>query len=201
MVGVLPSGGLDISGQLLDQTIKPCKVSLESLVLFFRQKDILIFSKGQISICCFYQVVLFQVVLITLVRCAFLRNHTGRFCTVVLGTFAYCDSAILRSMRNLEQNTVVLGKSTADTFHELCVFQFGESACYTGNATPYIFALVLCFRHPSGGQGSPRSNAPSGEQNLPVHLEFRTLQQHRHPFWGDKNDCQWISEVFSALEQ
>lgn len=67
MVGVLSAGGLDISRKLLDQTIKPCKVSLESLVLFFRQKDILIFSKGQIGICCFYQVVIFQVVLITLV--------------------------------------------------------------------------------------------------------------------------------------
>ncbi len=45
MVGVLPSGGLDISGQLLDQTIKPCKVSLEPLILLFRQKDILVFSQ------------------------------------------------------------------------------------------------------------------------------------------------------------
>ncbi len=59
-----------------------------------------------------------------LVRCAFLRNHTTRFCTVILGIFAYCDCAILHSMRNLEQNTAGLGKSTADTFCELCVFQF-----------------------------------------------------------------------------
>ena len=74
------------------------------------------------SICCSYQVVIFQVVLITLVRCAFLRNHTAHFCTVMLSIFAYYDSAILRSMWNLEQNTAGLGKSTADTFHELCIF-------------------------------------------------------------------------------
>lgn len=61
------------------------------------------------SICCFYQVVIFQVVLITLVRCAFLRNHVAHFCTVMLGIFAYYDSAILRSMWNLEQNTAGLG--------------------------------------------------------------------------------------------
>ena len=91
------------------------------------------------SVCCSYQVAIFQVVLITLVRCAFLRNHTAYFCTVMLGIFAYGDSAILHSMRNLEQNTAGLGKSTADTFHELCVFQFGERARYTGNAASQIF--------------------------------------------------------------
>ena len=91
------------------------------------------------SVCCSYQVAIFQVALITLVRCAFLRNHTARFCTVMLGIFAYCDCAILRSMRNLEQNTAGLGKAVADAFHELCVFQFGESACYTGNAASQIF--------------------------------------------------------------
>ena len=37
----------------------------------------------------------------------------------MLGIFAYCDSAILRSMRNLEQNAAGLGKAAADTFHEL----------------------------------------------------------------------------------
>ena len=45
MVGVLPSGGLDISGQLLDQAIQPCKVSFEPLVLLLRQKNILVFSQ------------------------------------------------------------------------------------------------------------------------------------------------------------
>ena len=73
------------------------------------------------SVCCSYQVAIFQVALITLVRCAFLRNHTTRFCTVILGIFVYCDSAILRSVRNLEQNAAGLGKAVADAFHELCV--------------------------------------------------------------------------------
>ena len=91
------------------------------------------------SICCSYQVVIFQVVLITLVRCAFLRNHTAHFCTVMLGIFAYCDSAILRSIRNHEQNAARFGKAAADTFHELCIFQFGKSACYAGNAASQIF--------------------------------------------------------------
>ena len=40
MVDVLSAGGLDISGQLLNQTVQPCKVSLEPLILLFRQKDI-----------------------------------------------------------------------------------------------------------------------------------------------------------------
>ena len=44
MVSILLSGGLEIRGQLLDQTVQPCKVSLEPLVLFVRQKDILVFS-------------------------------------------------------------------------------------------------------------------------------------------------------------
>ena len=91
------------------------------------------------SSCCFYQVVIFQAVLITLVRCAFLRNHTACFCTVILGVFAYCDSAILRSVRNLEQNATGLGKAAADTFCELCIFQFGKSTCYAGNAASQIF--------------------------------------------------------------
>lgn len=52
------------------------------------------------SVCCSYQVAIFQVALITLVRCAFLRNHTTCFCTVILGIFAYCDCAILRSMHS-----------------------------------------------------------------------------------------------------
>lgn len=81
-------------------------------------------------------------VLITLVRCAFLRNHTARFCTVMLGTFAYCDSAILRSMRNLEQNAIGLGKAAADTFRELCIFQFEKSTCYAGNAASQIFCKI-----------------------------------------------------------
>ena len=139
MVGVLSAGGLDISRKLLDQVIQPGKVSLEPLVLFFRQKDIAIFSKGQISLCCSHQVASFQVVLITLVRCAFLRNHVAHFCTVMLGIFAYCDCAILRSMRNLEQNTAGLGKAAAGTFHELCIFQFGKRSCYAGNAASQIF--------------------------------------------------------------
>ena len=130
------SSGLDISRKLFDQTVQPGEISFELLVLFFRQKDIQIFAKGQMSIGCFYQVAIFQVVLITLVRCAFLRNHTAHFCTVMLGIFAYCDSAILHSIRNLEQNAAGLGKSTADTFHELCIFQFGKRARYTGNAAP-----------------------------------------------------------------
>ena len=142
MVGVLSAGGLDISRKLLDQVIQPGKVGFEPIVLFFRQKDIAIFSKGQISLCCSHQVVIFQVVLITLVRCAFLRNHTAHFCTVILGIFAYCDCAILRSMRNLEQNTAGLGKAAADTFHELCVFQFRERARYTGNAASQIFCKI-----------------------------------------------------------
>ena len=83
--------------------------------------------------------VIIQVALITLVRCAFLRNHTARFCTVMLGVFAYCDSAILRSVRNLEQNAAGLGKAVADAFHELCVFQFGKCACYAGKAVSQIF--------------------------------------------------------------
>ena len=116
MVGVLLTGGLDISRKLLDQIIQPGKIGFEPLVVFFRQKDIVIFAKGQMSICCFYQVVIIQVALITLVRCAFLRNHTARFCTVILGIFAYCDSAILRSVRNLEQNAAGFGKAAADTF-------------------------------------------------------------------------------------
>ena len=91
------------------------------------------------SICCSYQVVIFQVVLITLVRCALLRNHTARFCTVMLGIFAYCDSAILRSKRNLEQNAAGLGKAAADTFRELCIFQFSKCTCYAGNAASQIF--------------------------------------------------------------
>lgn len=91
------------------------------------------------SICCSYQVAIFQVVLITLVRCAFLHNHTVRFCTVMFGIFAYYDSAILRSMRNLEQNAIGLGKAAADTFCELCIFQFEKSACYAGNAASQIF--------------------------------------------------------------
>ena len=74
-----------------------------------------------------------------LVRCAFLRNHTAHFCTVMLGIFAYCDSAILRSIRNLEQNAIGLGKAAADTFCELCIFQFGKSTCYAGNAASQIF--------------------------------------------------------------
>ena len=74
-----------------------------------------------------------------LVRCAFLRNHTAHFCTVMLGIFAYCDSAILRSMRNLEQNAIGLGKAAADTFCELCIFQFEKSTCYAGNAASQIF--------------------------------------------------------------
>ena len=122
MVGVLLTCGLDISRKLLDQAVQPGEVSLELLVFFFRQKDIAIFSKGQMSVCCSYQVAIFQVALITLVRCAFLRNHTARFCSVMLGIFAYCDSAILRSIRNLEQNTAGLGKTVADTFYELCIF-------------------------------------------------------------------------------
>ena len=40
----------------------------------------------------------------------------------MLGIFAYCDGAILRSMRNLEQNAAGLGKTVADTFYELCIF-------------------------------------------------------------------------------
>ena len=139
MVGIFFAGGLDICRKLFDQAVQPGKVSLELLVLFFRQKDIAIFAKGQMSICCSYQVVIFQVVLITLVRCAFLRNRTTHFCTVILGIFAYCDCAILRSMRNLEQNTAGLGKAVTDTFHELCVFQFGKCTCYTGNAVSQIF--------------------------------------------------------------
>ena len=142
MVGVLPSGGLDISGQLLDQTIKPCKVSLESLVLFFRQKDILIFSKGQISICCFYQVVLFQIVLITLVRCAFLRNHTVRFCTVSLCAGAYCDCAILHSMRNFEQNVAGFRKAVAHSFDKVGFFKFCERACHAGDTAVQIFCQI-----------------------------------------------------------
>ena len=74
-----------------------------------------------------------------LVRCAFLRNHTAHFCTVMLGIFAYCDSAILRSMRNLEQNASGFGKAAADTFCELCIFQFEKSTCYAGNAASQIF--------------------------------------------------------------
>lgn len=100
---------------------------------------ILEFSKGQMSVCCSYQVAIFQVALITLVRCAFLRNHTARFCTVILGIFAYCDSTILRSVRNLEQNAAGLGKVVANTFHELRVFQFRERARYAGNAASQIF--------------------------------------------------------------
>ena len=88
---------------------------------------------------CSYQVVIFQVVLITLVRCAFLRNHVAHFCTVMLDIFAYCDSAILRNIRNLEQNAAGLGKAAADTFYELCIFQFGKSTCYAGNAASQIF--------------------------------------------------------------
>ena len=45
MVDVLSAGGLDISGQLLNQTVQPCKVSLEPLILLFRQKDIPVFSQ------------------------------------------------------------------------------------------------------------------------------------------------------------
>lgn len=142
MVGVLPSGGLDISGQLLDQTIKPCKVSLESLVLFFRQKDILIFSKGQISICCFYQVVIFQVVLVTLVRCAFLHDHTVRFCTLMLCAGAYCDCAILHSMRNFEQDVAGCGKAVAHLLGKFRFFQFSKRACYAGNAATQILRQI-----------------------------------------------------------
>ena len=83
--------------------------------------------------------VIIQVVLITLVRCAFLRNRTVRFCTVSLCAGAYYDCAILHSMRNLEQNVAGFRKATADTFHELCVFQFGKSTCYAGNAASQIF--------------------------------------------------------------
>ena len=54
--------------------------------------------------------VIFQVVLITLVRCAFLRDYTVRFCTIRLRTDAYCDYAILHSMRNLEQNVAGFGR-------------------------------------------------------------------------------------------
>ena len=121
MVSIPFSRGLDISCKLFELAVHPEEIGFELLVLFFRQKDIAIFSKGQMSICCFYQVVIFQVVLITLVRCAFLRNHVAHFCTVMLGIFAYYDSAILRSMWNLAQNTAGLGKSTADTFHEMCI--------------------------------------------------------------------------------
>ena len=95
------------------------------------------------SIGCSYQVAIFQVVLITLVRCAFLRNHTAHFCTVMLGIFAYCGSAILRSIRNHEQNAAGLGKAAADTFYELCIFQFRESACYAGNAASQIFCQLV----------------------------------------------------------
>ena len=122
MVGIFFAGGLDISRKLLDQAVQLGEIDIKLLVVFFCQKDIVIFSKGQMNICCSYQVVIFQVVLITLVRCAFLRNHTTHFCTVILGIFAYCDSAILRSTRNLEQNAAGLGKATADTFYELCIF-------------------------------------------------------------------------------
>ena len=122
MIGIFFARRLDISRKLLDQAVQPGEIGIKLLVLFLRQKDIAIFAKGQMSVCCSYQVVIFQVVLITLVRCAFLHNHSVHFCTVILGIFAYCDCAILRSMRNLEQNTAGLGKSTADTFHELCIF-------------------------------------------------------------------------------
>lgn len=50
MISVLPASGLDISRKLLDQTVQPGKVSFEPLVVFFRQKDIMIFAKGQMSI-------------------------------------------------------------------------------------------------------------------------------------------------------
>ena len=60
----------------------------------------------------------------------------------MLGIFAYCDCAILRSMRNLEQNAAGFGKATADTFHELCVLQFGKCACYAGNTTSQIFCKI-----------------------------------------------------------
>ena len=46
MIGVFFAGGLDISRKLLNQAVQPGKVSLEPLVLFLRQKDIAIFSKG-----------------------------------------------------------------------------------------------------------------------------------------------------------
>ena len=52
---------------------------------------------------------------------------------------AYCDGAILRSLRDLEQNAARLGKAAADTFHELCVFQFGKRTCYAGNTASQIF--------------------------------------------------------------
>ena len=82
MIGVPFSSGLDISRQLLDQGVQPGKIGFEPFVVLFRQKDIAIFSEGQMSICCFYQVAIFQAVLITLVRCAFLHKLTAQFCTV-----------------------------------------------------------------------------------------------------------------------
>lgn len=42
MVCILFASGLDISGQLLNQAIQSCKVSLEPFVLLFCQKDILV---------------------------------------------------------------------------------------------------------------------------------------------------------------
>ncbi len=49
MIGVLFAGGLDISRKLLDQIIQPGKIGFEPLVVFFRQKDIAIFSEHQTS--------------------------------------------------------------------------------------------------------------------------------------------------------
>ena len=46
MVGILLTCGLDISRKLLDQAVQPGKVSLELVVLFFRQINIAIFSNG-----------------------------------------------------------------------------------------------------------------------------------------------------------
>ena len=94
------------------------------------------------SVCCSYQVAIFQVALITLVRCAFLRNHTTRFCTVILGIFAYCDSAILRSVRNLEQNVAGFRKAVAHSFGKVSFFQFCKGACHAGNTAVQIFCQI-----------------------------------------------------------
>ena len=83
MVDVLSAGGLDISGQLLNQTVQPCKVSL----------------------------------------CA----------------GAYCDCAILHSMRNFEQNVAGFRKAVAHSFDKVSFFQFCKGACHAGNAAPQIF--------------------------------------------------------------
>ena len=46
MVSIPFSSGLDISCKLFDQAVQPEEIGFELLVLFFRQKDIVIFSKG-----------------------------------------------------------------------------------------------------------------------------------------------------------